>query len=128
MRTTPRVLMLLAAGAMLLAAGCKAEQLAKRGREALEAGRAAEAADYLERALAEKPKLAEDPEFAARLREARYRAAMQNGRYLAGLASLLELLDAEDLEQEARQRRIEAQRDEAIKSAQLLSACGMLGG
>jgi outer membrane protein TolC len=51
----------------------------------------------------------------------------QNGRYLAGLASLLELLDAEDLEQQARQRRIEAQRDEAIAQAQLTAACGMLG-
>lgn len=50
----------------------------------------------------------------------------QNGRYLAGVASLLELLDAEDLEQEARLRRIEARRDEAVTAAQLLSVCGML--
>src|SRR4029078_5350874 len=38
----------------------------------------------------------------------------QNGRYRSGLASLLELLDAENIEQEARQRRIEAERDHAI--------------
>ncbi len=50
----------------------------------------------------------------------------QNGRYVAGLGSLLELLDAEEIEQLARQRRIEAERDEAIASAQLLSACGSL--
>jgi outer membrane protein TolC len=50
----------------------------------------------------------------------------QNGRYVAGLGSLLELLDAEDLEQQARQRRIEAERDQAIASAQLLAACGLL--
>jgi outer membrane protein TolC len=51
----------------------------------------------------------------------------QNGRYLAGLSSLLELLDAEDLEQKARQRRIEARRDEAVAVVRLLGACGLLG-
>lgn len=50
----------------------------------------------------------------------------QNGRYAAGVGSLLELLDAEDIEQQARQRRIETERDESIASAQLLNACGML--
>ena len=50
----------------------------------------------------------------------------QNGRYRAGLGSLLELLDAEDLEQQARQARIEAQRDEVIASARLQAACGLL--
>lgn len=50
----------------------------------------------------------------------------QNGRYLAGLSSLLELLDAEDLAQQARQRGIEARRDEAIASARLAFACGTL--
>jgi outer membrane protein len=51
----------------------------------------------------------------------------QTGRYTAGVGSLLELLDAEDLEQQARQQRIEAERDERIAAAQLLFACGMLG-
>jgi len=84
-------------------------------------GTEAVAAFYgLERARADHQRAVAVLEAAQAAREA------QNGRYLAGLASLLELLDAEDLEQEARQRRIEAQRDEAIKSAQLLSACGML--
>jgi outer membrane protein TolC len=50
----------------------------------------------------------------------------QNGRYAAGVGSLLELLDAEDIEQQARQRRIETERDQSIASAQLLNACGML--
>jgi outer membrane protein TolC len=50
----------------------------------------------------------------------------QEGRYRAGLASLLELLDTEDLEQQARQRRIESERDRAIASAHLAAACGVL--
>lgn len=50
----------------------------------------------------------------------------QNGRYRAGLASLLELLDAENLEQLARQQRIQAQRDYRIASARLWAACGLL--
>lgn len=61
------------------------------------------------------------------LGQARAAREAQHGRYLAGLASLLELLDAEDLEQEARVRRIEARRDEAIAVARLLAACGVLG-
>lgn len=50
----------------------------------------------------------------------------QNDRYRVGVGSLLELLDAESLEQDARQRRIEAERDEAIASARLLAACGLM--
>jgi len=50
----------------------------------------------------------------------------QNGRYRAGLASLLELLDAESLEQEARERRIQAERDYHIAEARLWAACGLL--
>jgi outer membrane protein len=50
----------------------------------------------------------------------------QEGRYRAGLASLLELLDAEELEQEARQRKIESERDRSIASAHLAAACGVL--
>jgi outer membrane protein len=50
----------------------------------------------------------------------------QNGRYRAGLSSLLELLDAENLEQDARRRRIEAERDYEIAGARLLAACGLL--
>lgn len=50
----------------------------------------------------------------------------QNDRYRVGVGSLLELLDAEALEQDARLRRIEAERDEAIATAKLLAACGLL--
>jgi outer membrane protein len=50
----------------------------------------------------------------------------QNGRYRAGLASMLELLDAENLEQVARQQRIQAERDYRIASARLWAACGLL--
>jgi outer membrane protein len=50
----------------------------------------------------------------------------QNDRYRVGVGSLLELLDAESLEQDARLRRIEAERDEAIASARLLAACGLM--
>lgn len=50
----------------------------------------------------------------------------QNDRYRVGVGSLLELLDAESLEQDARLRRIEAERDEAIATARLLAACGLM--
>jgi outer membrane protein len=50
----------------------------------------------------------------------------QNGRYRAGLASLLELLDAENLAQEARRARIEAERDHRLAGARLLWATGRL--
>ena len=50
----------------------------------------------------------------------------QNERYRAGVATLLELLDAEGLEQAARLARIEAEREYAIARARLLSATGML--
>ena len=50
----------------------------------------------------------------------------QNDRYRVGVGSLLELLDAENLEQDARQKRIEAERDEAISAARLLAACGLM--
>jgi outer membrane protein TolC len=52
----------------------------------------------------------------------------QNGRYRSGVASLLELLDAENIEQQARQRRIEAERDHRVAGARLLSSCGLLVG
>ncbi|HKP55142.1 MAG TPA: TolC family protein [Polyangiales bacterium] len=74
----------------------------------------------LERATTESQRAVAVLEAAEVAREA------QNGRYLTGLASLLELLDAEDLEQDARERRIETTRDEAIARAQLLAACGEL--
>jgi len=49
-----------------------------------------------------------------------------NGRYRAGLASLLELLDAENLAQQARRASIEAERDNQIAGARLLWASGRL--
>lgn len=60
------------------------------------------------------------------LADAQIAREAQHGRYMAGVASLLELLDAEDLEQTARQRRIEATRDQAIAQVRLLAACGQL--
>jgi outer membrane protein TolC len=50
----------------------------------------------------------------------------QNERYRAGVATLLELLDAEALEQAARLSRIEAQREYDIARARLLSATGTI--
>jgi outer membrane protein TolC len=50
----------------------------------------------------------------------------QNERYRAGVATLLELLDAEQVEQTARVSRIEAQRDFAVARARHASACGTL--
>jgi outer membrane protein len=48
----------------------------------------------------------------------------QNERYRAGVASLLDLLDAEGLEQNARRARIEAARDQRVARVRLLAACG----
>ena len=62
----------------------------------------------------------------AMLESAHKARAAQKGRYLAGMSSLLELLDAEDLEQRARSRRIAAKRDAAISVMRLLAACGQL--
>jgi outer membrane protein TolC len=50
----------------------------------------------------------------------------QNERYRAGAASLLELLDAEAIEQNARRQRIEAERDHRVARLQLLATCGVL--
>jgi len=50
----------------------------------------------------------------------------QNERYRAGLSSLLELLDAEDIEQRARQGRIEAELAHLKAQGDLLTACGLM--
>lgn len=50
----------------------------------------------------------------------------QNERYRAGVSTLLELLDAEELEQNARRQRIEAARDYDLARAQLLAVCGTI--
>jgi outer membrane protein TolC len=50
----------------------------------------------------------------------------QQQRYRAGVASLLELLDAESIEQTARRARIEAQRDHDLARARVLAVCGTL--
>jgi outer membrane protein TolC len=100
-----------------------AANVADREREALlhDVGAQAVRAFYLlEHAKTEHQRAVAVLEAAQVTREAQY------GRYAAGVGSLLELLDAEDLEQQARQQRIEAERDESIASAQLLSACGVL--
>lgn len=96
---------------------------AERARAALHhrLGADAVAAFYaLERTRIERARADAMLQSAARAREA------QHGRYAAGVSSLLELLDAEELEQEARLRRIEARRDAAISLARLLATCGQL--
>jgi outer membrane protein TolC len=50
----------------------------------------------------------------------------QNGRYRAGLASMLELLDAENLAQQSRRASIEAERDHRLAGVRLLWASGRL--
>lgn len=60
------------------------------------------------------------------LRAAQSTREAQLDRYRVGVGSLLELLDAENLEQTARQGRIEAERDEAIAAARLLATCGLM--
>ncbi|MDB4975694.1 MAG: efflux pump, family, outer membrane protein [Myxococcaceae bacterium] len=50
----------------------------------------------------------------------------QNERYRAGVASLLDLLDAEGVEQNARRQRIEAARDHRMARVTLLGLCGVL--
>ena len=50
----------------------------------------------------------------------------QNGRYRAGVTSLLELLDAENLALQARRARIEAEREHRVAGARLLWASGRL--
>jgi outer membrane protein len=50
----------------------------------------------------------------------------QNGRYQTGIASLLELLDAEAVEQNARFQRIQAERDHQIANVRLLAATGLI--
>jgi outer membrane protein TolC len=60
------------------------------------------------------------------LRASEVTREVQNGRYRAGVASMLELLDAENLEQQARRRRIEAERDHYLAGARLLWASGRI--
>ncbi|HEX6241332.1 MAG TPA: TolC family protein, partial [Polyangiales bacterium] len=50
----------------------------------------------------------------------------QNGRYRTGVSSLLELLDAENVEQNARLDRITAERDHQLARVRLLAATGLI--
>ncbi len=75
----PRWSLMAAAVGILCLAGCEAERLARRGNQALEAGRGAEAVHYLEAAAREEPRLREHPEFRTRLERARYLKAYQSG-------------------------------------------------
>jgi outer membrane protein len=96
---------------------------AERQLDLVEQGVSAEAvaAFYaLQRAKLERERAIEVLLAAGATREA------QNDRYRVGVGSLLELLDAENLEQDARQRRIEAERDEAIAASRMLAACGLM--
>jgi len=60
------------------------------------------------------------------LAAARVMREAQLERYRAGVASMLELLDAEGIEQTARVNRIEAARDHDLARMRLLSVCGVL--
>jgi outer membrane protein TolC len=63
----------------------------------------------------------------AKVREAADLAyAAQRERYQAGHASLLELLDAQSIEQSARQQAIEAERDHCLARLRMLGATGAL--
>lgn len=98
------------------------EAMQTRAAAAQQVGAAAVATYYaLQTARVERERVSQILNAAGRTRQA------QEGRYEAGLASLLELLDAEALEQQARQQSIEARRNEATATLRLLAACGVLG-
>jgi outer membrane protein len=85
-------------------------------------GQVVDAVFAVERAKKELERATEVLGAAAATREA------QLGRYKAGVASLLELLDAESLEQNARLTRIETSRDYDVARARLLAVVGALPG
>jgi outer membrane protein len=85
-------------------------------------GQVVDAVFAVERAKKELERATEVLGAAAATREA------QLGRYKAGVASLLELLDAESLEQNARLTRIETSRDYDVARARLLAVVGGLPG
>jgi outer membrane protein TolC len=103
-----------------------AEAAAVESRRQLDATSLAMAAEAVQSAHAVIRAKTERDRAVAVLGAAEVTREAQNGRYKAGLASLLELLDAENLEQDARRRRIESDRDYQIASARLLSSCGLL--
>jgi outer membrane protein len=80
----------------------------------------AEASFAVERTRAELERATQVLSAAEAAREA------QNGRYRTGVASLLELLDAENVEQNARLDRITAERDNQIAHVRLLAATGLI--
>jgi outer membrane protein len=82
-----------------------------------------EAVDASYRALRQKVMLEQTEQVLASAQVAR---TSQNERYRAGVATLLELLDAEQVEQSARLARIEAQREFDIARARLASAVGVI--
>lgn len=102
------------------------EAAAVESRRQLDAMSLALAAEAVQSAHAMIRAKTERDRAVAVLEAARVTREAQNGRYRAGLASLLELLDAENLEQDARRRRIESDRDYQIAGARLLSSCGLL--
>ena len=106
-------------GGVTDSAAAEAQQQLAASTQAITA-EAVQAAYALERARIDLERAA------AVLDIARATSESQNGRYRSGVASLLELLDAESIEQDARQRRIEAERDHAIAVTRLVAACGLL--
>jgi outer membrane protein TolC len=103
-----------------------AEAAAVESRRQLDATSLAMAAEAVQGSHAVTRARTERDRAVAVLRAAQVTREAQNGRYKAGLASLLELLDAENLEQDARRRRIESDRDYQIAGAKLLASCGLM--
>ena len=81
---SPLVTALLLLAVVSALGGCAAEKLIKRGDAMLALGNAIEAEAAYLGAQAEKPKLAQDVEFVAKLQQARSRAAYQRGVQLGG--------------------------------------------
>lgn len=103
-----------------------AEAATDEARRDLEEAQASIAAEAVAAAYAADQARNEVDRAAAVLEGAGAIREAQNERYRAGVGSLVELLDAEALEQEARVERIVSRRDYQIAGARLLSTCGLL--
>jgi outer membrane protein len=104
-----------------------AEAGADEAKRALEAGEAGVAAEAVAAAFAADEARDEVDRATEVLVGAEAVLEAQTGRYRAGVGSLVELLDAEALEQEARVGRIVSRRDYQLAGIRLLSSCGLLG-
>jgi outer membrane protein TolC len=103
-----------------------AEATTDEAKLALEQGESRVAAEAVAASFAADEARNEMDRAAAVLEGAEAVLEAQTGRYRAGVGSLVELLDAEALEQEARVGRIVSRRDYQLAGVRLLSACGLL--